>query len=1596
MSGSDPRGKWRETERFRELENSLAGSRLLLLHGLPRTGKTTLIEELGLKPRGLNTAQQYINLGDLRGGDRLRNLRDTLEKAEMEGRQLAIEARTYDIFHLLRSGTNDNKDAQQLVGRINKLTKELVERLDVSGDLFASSHLLVLKHSDAEKLLDGILDSENLSQSVRQLGEAVSKEKKEVLLRYARISEDDVPGIKLGKGQGFYFLDDLIEGVKCVKSDQVTVDEAKFNELRSRVEQIKSAEEKLLSTPSLLPFIAFETIQGTMSGTIGALLGDFAAFLDSFSKPLQEFAKAALPQVPVAGIGLAFLLYIRRKDRKEQDVRTLILELVNLWRSLPSGKKVAIGECYDAATGCERGTTRRTFDIISGVAIDELEAKLGELEGITGQLETLVESQQSMKDDLRYAMVDIKSLEQRVSIGDWRDLSKVKTSWTMIENPSSLDDRALGDLLHLRPFSPEGREGQEPSFVPFGNATELMNRLSSEDLFITGMSGSGKSRVIFEALRRRRSSSSGIWLVGEYLGGNESGTLAEFCDKVTAFARESSSRQIIVWDNFPRGLLEFGNDPDACKSILKRLTSIPEAQAEFLISLDPSEYERMSDAPVDVFRSRDILRISYDRAELDALLESIGRFQLGDQEYESRVSAVKEDILDALYRNFNLPLAIEDFCSALVAEQQKNPAEIAQGLGSKEYSIYVKEQLAQLHVKDMEIEHLQARQSNTDLLYTAKLFRVLNRVARTFDVEDVQWKVFGTKYYQTEQLRNWIKLESGIYLMHDFYLATLEFNEEALKAIFDFASREGARALFTQSGSVAIPNDLKSFVLLLGEHFSVCLPDNFDRLIRNLLEQDFLKRDGVGPGIGSLYNTLESEYKSKLVALAKSNAMFAYGFGRGIGFAFDKLTGPDFGPLLDLASVSQDFAEGFGRGAGLAFSKLDYDSAMRLLEVSKAMDAPVLLDFVTSRFAYEGVPFSTLKDEDKDKAMKMISGGDSRAVNGLGVEMGLQFSMLTQTDKGMLIQAVKRQGVFASGFGYGAGLNFDELAEDDQKTMIELTRLSSQDEMRKDNPGLGEFSAGFGNGIGRNFHRINPAQRDKLMNLAVTNQRFGSEFEFVVTGSFGKLPENQNERLTRFPIEMKLPVYLCDQFFWRLGATAGRSFNRLTKECRDMSIALAKMNEDFALGLGVGITRQSTEGLSQDYVSKLEQLERRNQGFRAGRSLPMDNFTRECRIVGLPSEVEIRRKRDNNPTERAYELSVGEMTYGFTLSLMVTPTQTGLTAGWSIDRKHGLHLEVGRPVFPMSQIRDVIKWTNTSLGGSARPEANLPDKTLTSLINARTEGIEPSVAVLALNDLGVELCERRAVGSAIVVFREALAISRRLPQVTELDLAKRAKVLCNLGSPLADRHDFSKAVSATNDSVAILRSIVTKETKDRRFALDLAGSLGALGVMLVGRGMEVHSKEDYDSGISALEEAASLYRTLPATTSDARTSLYETLGNLRNAYMFRNSRGDVERTLSIVKEEVDALKSSGPSAELAQLYLTMMAGYLKLGKDIEANQHAGAAEDIIKTLEEQNSAEAVELRKTLGGLTKQLKNTSPSDVGPCYGANKSASRKESA
>ncbi len=611
----------------------------------------------------------------------------------------------------------------------------------------------------------------------------------------------------------------------------------------------------------------------------------------------------------------------------------------------------------------------------------------------------------------------------------------------------TLGEEILRTIAHVKQpsISPSKRLGLEVPFVSYCNDDRnLLNTLESKkSLFIRGVSGCGKSRVLYEALRKRKHRAKTIWVLGagstlnERLKGTatvKSVPISELIRNIYLSSVTDSGTQLLVWDNFPDGLL--GSAP--LLAILTELSRLEPEGLESLITLKPEKYRTDDDPakPAD-FKSLDII---YSFEQFEKLLDIFGNTYLNPDDYMRRVEPYLEKLSVKLFENWNVPIAIEIFYAKATFGKVEDLLVLAETLSDAEKADVFRDLVDRFE------------KSFKEFLWTLKAARLLGEDRSRENIEQLQKDIFGDVLEDPQaRLGSFFYEEERRFQMHDFYMNELRFSEDCLDHIFSYIEREGFVGFFYRTFNKLTSDGWFELGLFLAQntrHYSIAA------LLKDLKTEWFVSRQ-----VGAIMNDqFEKKKPVRLIVMPTDeeirNAIRLGTFKivdeavwvfspseelvRGIGAGFCYLRTKDKTEVLKLIG-NNDFASWFGSGVSKNMLSLNVDDRKMFLDLAgeegNERFASGLLGSLTS--------FLLINQDEKELILNLAK--KSRYLSSLvGDGMGGVFNSLRTEERELVFSFAKLNPFFAFDLGNGIGKAILSLNEETVKHILDFAKLDEE------------------------------------------------------------------------------------------------------------------------------------------------------------------------------------------------------------------------------------------------------------------------------------------------------------------------------------------------------------------------------------------------------------------------------------------------------------------------------------------------------------------------------------------------------------------------
>lgn len=727
------------------------------------------------------------------------------------------------------------------------------------------------------------------------------------------------------------------------------------------------------------------------------------------------------------------------------------MEVYAEWNELPVEKRVILCEALDRKYRFNPGDSynflsgwlsrpenagpdglRRVYEFDK---LDSIKAKLEELENRYGSLKDELDRN---RQSLRNHAWRLKKLEQwKEVMENWKD---TVTKWQVeIElwraeikaQVSSLQKSVLSlkksasqvsyVCIPIREIEMSGRhellarissvktkitrkDGKTIS-IPFVPFDEVNPPLSSEDsLFIEGLSGSGKSRVLYEGLERRIEDTDALWILGSNLENKvaerkkESGTIESVVLSIQQRAENTKKKQLVVWDNFPLGLSPDNQDPETVTKVLRNLISNLNGSS-LLMTLNPHDYQKLHGISRNL-TSVTTVEVKYDKNDFETLLSSFCRLYLGERDYHERLEPVISQVATLLFRRLDLPIAVHIFCETISQNHDLDPLAHARSVRDLVLKDYVTKQLNFLGEKST--ERGRVRFNNLHFLFSIKLAGLLGVDTTLSYLHRMQSQIFGTQPDNPHRnIGVWFDVHNGRYSLHDFYNEVMQFDNDALDCIFQYIAEVGlATILRTALRTGRDPEEyqmLGSFLAVNSNYYS------FDELLSGL------EKTLSGSPLG-----FRLEAMSLMMKIPDYRGRFL------TSYASENVEGEKLGTLINTAADGNRAAYALLTRLTERVSEHDIDSLLLMFK-----KRPRLKELATGL----GANFPKLVIGDCMRLLEYANTDEEFAFR-LGTEIGRTYLDLSQEKRNLAVRLATNRTEFARGLGRGIGVALVQFTDD--------------------------------------------------------------------------------------------------------------------------------------------------------------------------------------------------------------------------------------------------------------------------------------------------------------------------------------------------------------------------------------------------------------------------------------------------------------------------------------------------------------------------------------------------------------------------------------
>jgi hypothetical protein len=754
------------------------------------------------------------------------------------------------------------------------------------------------------------------------------------------------------------------------------------------------------------------------------------------------------------------------------------------------------------------------------------------------------------------------------------------------------------------------RQRRRPRNSNNNNGGSRQSSLSSSSsplppLVLYGISGSGKTRCLFELVKSKRPAS--VYII------NPKG-LPEGAVRRTHLADvlgQCGRGDIIVWDNFPDGLEKMSAENARLALRMLAASYSSSSSSTAYVSLNPEYIEKNGVESLHGL-GLDVVHLAYSQQDVKRLLSLCGKRFLA-RRYFAAIRPELAAIAAALWQAEPTPAAVLDYMQELgrPSDRQDDGSDGGGGSGgggqaalaaAKKFvrrSAHFEQQFGIL-------KSARRRRADVHFLYTLEMCHELGLGRKVEQVVGLQERIFSTRPADDdsgsgggrllERLQLWLyvaavgtsgsggsdqrkaAVAAGQVSIHDTarraVAAERERDRSAVSSIMEFLAANYAEVVPAGDQSAYLFGSFvgKNCRLARARDIAALLPpekkqggrggegaaagrnndDNYDDVRRRRFYQI-----GLGHGIGRMLGSngsgggsgtgLGKGLLGKVLAAAATNSQFGRNLGEGIGWEIVGVPPALYARVFSFAGRNLVFSRGLGIGIGMSIPRLPSHIKKDIF-----MQAERNVQFADGLGIGAGTIIEFMPAEEHVWLFRTAE-SNSEFARGLGTGLAHSFVSLPERIQLYALSLAAQNPQFARGLGMGFGDAYAYLPEGLQKEAVSMAGR---------NP---EFAAGLGTGMGYSFSYLTGKLQELILQLAQRNPQFayGAGVGIGFTYYYLK-PQVQDAMMTdRAQSNHMFAVGMGDGF--------GLSFALLPKQWQSGVLAAVERNTSIALGFGMGI-----------------------------------------------------------------------------------------------------------------------------------------------------------------------------------------------------------------------------------------------------------------------------------------------------------------------------------------------------------------------------------------------------------------------------------------
>jgi hypothetical protein len=371
----------------------------------------------------------------------------------------------------------------------------------------------------------------------------------------------------------------------------------------------------------------------------------------------------------------------------------------------------------------------------------------------------------------------------------------------------------------------------------------------------------------------------------------------------------------------------------------------------------------------------------------------------------------------------------------------------------------------------------------------------------------------------------------------------------------------------------------------------------------SLIEKNDQVADGLGIGIGSVFDSLDDTAKKEVLSIAEKNVTFTRGMGLGFGRTFLTLDEESRAKIVGDIKTNNELGFGFGMGLADTYSKtfmlMSTEANDRVLSIVES-DTQVAQGFG----CYINQLWFSENEIQLQEQKKMVKLADRNSHFAFGFGVSIAYIIqdyVSQKEQADFHAKISKNLEFARGFGHGIGIGLNLLPEGLKKQQYMMASTNGQfetglgsgsgtiavyltDDFRRELMEKcmisGSFAFGHGYGLAYVFSYLEPAIRCEILIMAEHNLELAQGLGYGFGTVFRYLNNDVQKQIHKM---RETNVGLARGF----GQGRGAVFPYLNKVLRQGLLGLADTDSEFGFGIGFSLGRVLNDNPSEDLRAEI-------------------------------------------------------------------------------------------------------------------------------------------------------------------------------------------------------------------------------------------------------------------------------------------------------------------------------------------------------------------------------------------------------------------------